>query len=136
VRRASSIRRKARRVLVVDDEPLVARAIVRSLDAHETVTAHCGEAALAALRSGSYDAIVTDFMLPDMDGSELFETIAALRPDLARRTVFVTGGTTDVGAVAFLDGLPNPVVAKPFQPDELRDALASVLEPDSRATGT
>ncbi|HET9156078.1 MAG TPA: response regulator, partial [Myxococcaceae bacterium] len=57
------------RVLVVDDEPLVASAARRLLArAHEVHVAHNGQTALAMLEQGTFDAVLCDIMMPHMTG--------------------------------------------------------------------
>ncbi|MBU4326511.1 MAG: response regulator [Proteobacteria bacterium] len=64
---------KPKRLLVVDNDPLIRREIVQLIGngVVKTDEAGSGQEALAALRSGGYDCVVLDLGLPDMDGSEL-----------------------------------------------------------------
>jgi PAS domain S-box-containing protein len=124
------------RVLVVDDDPLVARAVTRILaSANEVTVASSPADALARITAGqSFDAIVCDLMMPDMSGMDLHDRIAGLAPEVARRMIFVTGGAFSDRAREFLDRSPNPRLEKPFEAAVLRDAVASVARPlDSRA---
>lgn len=61
------------RILVVDDEPDVAEfmELVLRADGHEVETAHGGRAALARLAHDTYDLIVCDLHMPDVDGREI-----------------------------------------------------------------
>jgi FixJ family two-component response regulator len=58
--------------------------------------------------------------MPVMSGMELYAQLAATLPDLARKIVFVTGGTFTPPAKAFLDNVPNERIGKPFDMDPLR----------------
>jgi PAS domain S-box-containing protein len=112
-------------VLVVDDEPMVGRAIVRMLVPQHRVTAVPGAAqALAALSSGHFDAILCDLMMPDMTGMALYDKLQAEAPALAARMIFLTGGAFTREAAEFLDRVPNARLEKPFSPAQLRMAVA------------
>ncbi len=112
-------------VLVVDDEPMVGRAITRMLVPHHRVTAVLGAAeALAALSNGHFDAILCDLAMPDMTGMALYDKLQAEAPALAARMVFLTGGAFTREAAEFLDRVPNARLEKPFSPAQLRMAVA------------
>ena len=112
-------------VLVVDDEPMVGRAITRMLVPHHRVTAVLGAAeALAALSNGHFDAILCDLAMPDMTGMALHDKLQAEAPALAARMVFLTGGGFTREAAEFLDRVPNARLEKPFSPAQLRMAVA------------
>ena len=114
------------RVLVVDDEPLVASAARRLLArAHEVQVAHCGRTALAMLDQGTFDAVLCDIMMPHMTGLELHARLTATRPELAGRMVFLTGGVFDGCAEQFLRDNAHWCMGKPFDPGAL---LALVAE--------
>jgi signal transduction histidine kinase/ActR/RegA family two-component response regulator len=117
------------RLLVVDDDPMVAKVVARMLGAeHEVATTGAAEEALRWIEAGErYDAIFCDVMMPQLSGPELHQRLAARQPDLARRVVFITGGAFTETAAAFLAGLANPCVQKPFHVTQLRAALEKVL---------
>jgi PAS domain S-box-containing protein len=104
------------RLLVVDDEEAVRRAIVRLLGRdHEIVTATSGAHARELLQADAeFDAILCDLMMPDTTGMELHAWLAAERPSLASRMVFITGGAFTPSAVAFLASVDNATLEKPF----------------------
>jgi PAS domain S-box-containing protein len=112
---------KRARVLIVDDDAGVAKALARVLRAHDVVLATNGREALDLLVAGRiFDVILCDMMMPVMSGMELYAQLAATLPDLARKIVFVTGGTFTPPAKAFLDNVPNERIGKPFDMDPLR----------------
>jgi len=117
-----------RRVLVVDDEPLVSRALARMLDAEgEVVEANRAREALDRIRSGErFDVILCDLMMPDLSGMELHAAIRALDPALADRMVFVTGGAFTEAARTFLERIPNARLEKPVDRAALREALLRI----------
>ncbi len=120
------------RVLVVDDEPLVAAAISRLLRRQYDVSiASSGREALAQVQgNGTWDVIVSDLMMDDGSGMDLHGWLEADHPELARRTLFLTGGAFTEEARRFLDQISNPCLEKPVQPLELRAAVGRLMGPD------
>ena len=120
-------------VLVIEDDHrlrnLASRVLTRS--GHAVRLAADGETGLALYRDRAADVVVTDLTLPGKQGAE---TISELRQVHAEvRILAITGDYVGPG------GLPgaNAVLAKPFFPDELLEAverLASTDEPESRRT--
>ena len=119
------------RVLIVDDEAVVARTFARILAKHETVVASSGREAIALCRDQTFAAIVCDLMMPDVTGMEVHEALAATRPALAARMIFVTGGVFTERARAFAAAVPNRILSKPVTADDLRAAVAAI---EARAT--
>jgi CheY-like chemotaxis protein len=111
---------------VVDDEPLVGRAVARLLgSAHEVVVESDGRAAEARLLAGErFDLVLCDLMMPDVTGMELHDRLHASRPDEAARLVFMTGGAFTERAREFLDRTRAPCVEKPFDMERLRALVA------------
>jgi CheY-like chemotaxis protein len=110
------------RVLIVDDEVYVGRAIARLLsrDEHQVATATSGEEALRMLGSDDgFDAVLCDLNMPGMDGMQLHARVVERHPSLAERIVFMTGGT-DGASRAFLDRVPNLRLSKPCPVPELK----------------
>jgi PAS domain S-box-containing protein len=118
------------RILVVDDDVLVGRAVGRMLSAqHAVVTRSSAREALDELgrAHAGYDVVLCDLMMPDMSGMELHARLRELDPALADRTIFITGGAFTPGAREFLARVPNPRLEKPFDPDRLRELVAGML---------
>jgi len=115
------------RVLVVDDESVVAHTLKVLLQSeHDLVVAQSGAEALELLAGSdkpAYDVILCDLMMPGMTGMELFEVLRREHPVLARRVVFMTGGVSMTRVVEFLASVPNPKFEKPFDIPELRRSL-------------
>jgi CheY-like chemotaxis protein len=118
------------RVLVVDDDDGVARALERILRSDYDVTiARSGEAALDVLHGGaSFDAMLVDIAMPGIDGPELYERIRERWPGLERRIVFATGGAFTASSRAFLARVPNSRFEKPITREELRPIVMSVVD--------
>ena len=113
------------RVLIVDDEPMVARALGRVLGhEHEvTVASTAGDACQRVIAGERYDVILCDLMMPQMTGMELHAHLLRQVPDQAAQMVFLTGGAFTPGARLFLDGVPNQRIEKPFDTQHLRSII-------------
>lgn len=109
-------------ILVVDDEPMIAKAIERMLSAeHDVTILGSAEVALQAITSGArFDVILCDLMMPQMTGMDLHAALARAVPEQADRMVFLTGGAFSSRARAFVEQVPNPCIEKPFDPVRLR----------------
>jgi CheY-like chemotaxis protein len=116
------------RVLVVDDEALVARAHARLLArAHDVEIATSSKDALARLIAGQrYDVVLCDLMMPEMDGIELEARVVDAVPEMVGRLVFVTGGAVSPAARTFLEA-GRTHLDKPVDPDVLRALIAERL---------
>ena len=114
--------RRRGRILVVDDEPMIARVISRTLSSeHEIIATDRAVDALERISSGErYDVILCDVMMPQMTGIELHAELCKVEPAQARRVIFLTGGTFTPAARAFLDEVANKTVEKPFDTQLLR----------------
>jgi PAS domain S-box-containing protein len=117
------------RVLVIDDEELVGRALRRALGREQDVeNVTRGAEALKRLSSGErYDVILCDLAMPEMTGMELYERIVALDRDQAARMLFITGGTASEAGREFLARFPGRCFEKPFEPQRLRDEVRKRL---------
>ncbi len=113
------------RVLVIDDEPMMARAVQRLLEAEHDVTATSDPlGAVEQVRSGErFDAIVCDLMMPTMGGIDVYDAIALVEPQQARRIVFMTGGAFTPRAMQFLESVDNLRIEKPLDRAALRAAI-------------
>lgn len=111
-------------LLVIDDEPVILRVIKNLLKDHEVVTAMTPSEALELCRGRSFDRILCDVMFPGGSVDALYDTLAAEKPELARRLVFMTGGAFTPTAHTFLERTGRPWLAKPFTGPELTRVLA------------
>ena len=113
-------------ILVVDDEPLIASEIKAFLERRgcRVTTAAHGEEALARLRDGVPDALVTDLRMPGMDGLRLVRRVHQDHPDLP--SMVMTGGVIDAEERAELDRLGCRVLFKPLSLRDLWDVLGDL----------
>jgi signal transduction histidine kinase len=116
------------RVLVVDDEVAIGRALMRSLGRyHDVQVLTSGKEALARIAAGErFDVILSDLMMPEVTGMEIHEELSRTAPEQARRMVFVTGGAFTTQSREFLDAVPNPRIEKPFDVRTILEIIASV----------
>jgi signal transduction histidine kinase/CheY-like chemotaxis protein len=117
------------RVLVVDDEPMMVRAIARLLEGeHEVFSTTDPAFAVAEVEKGArFDAILCDLMMPSMSGMDVFEAIRRIAPEQARTVIFVTGGAFTPALQAFLSSVANARIEKPIDRGTLRAAIRSQL---------
>jgi signal transduction histidine kinase len=113
------------RVLVVDDELALGRALGRGLGAHHDVKVVTSgtEACQLIANGGSFDVILLDLMMPHMSGMEVHARLEQIAPEQASRIIFVTGGAFTSHARAFLDRVPNPKLDKPIDLPELLELI-------------
>ncbi len=113
------------RLLVIDDEPLIGKALARALGAEHSVVAVDGAAAaLERLRAGErYDVVLCDVMMPQTDGVEFYKQLRAVLPEEAERLVFATGGALEATTRAFLETASNLLLEKPVDLTLLRSLL-------------
>jgi signal transduction histidine kinase len=113
-----------RRVLLVDDDPAVARAISRLLVDMDVSVAKGGKEALQQLALGTdLDAVLCDVMMPGVSGPDVYEAVAATWPALLPKLIFLTGGTTVPEVAAFLGRPGVRHLSKPFD----REAFEALL---------
>jgi PAS domain S-box-containing protein len=109
-------------VLVIDDEPMMAKTIARALSAEHDVIAvgNAGEA-LERIKGGQrFDVILCDVMMPQITGADLHAELCRSASPQAERIVFLTGGAFTPRAQAFLDETSNERLEKPFDIRQLR----------------
>jgi len=108
------------RVFIVDDDLAVARSLARVLAGeHDVVMAADAADALSQLTGhADPDLVLCDVMMPQMNGVELYEAVRAVRPEIAARFVFMTGGASSPRVAAFLATAVK--LAKPFDPATAR----------------
>jgi CheY-like chemotaxis protein len=122
--------RVAQTILVIDDEPGIARALAHLLrrDGHSVDTAVNGQVALAKLHMQAYDLILCDLRMPELDGPGLYQALRQQYPHLLQRVIFLTGDTLSEEARTFLEQTEVPRLSKPFRAAEVRQLIQHVLQ--------
>jgi signal transduction histidine kinase/CheY-like chemotaxis protein len=119
----------ATRVLVVEDEPTVARLISDVLEdeGFQVEALLDGYEALERAARASYDLVICDMKMPGLDGQHFYETLACMGSPLSKRFLFVTGDVLSSHTQEFLERHNLPHVAKPFRVEELTEKVRRVL---------
>ena len=114
------------RILVIDDEDII-REMLRDIlepEGHDIIEANNGKKGLSIFDPDSIDLVITDIMMPEKDG---FETIAELREKKSDvKIIAFTGYGLHNLPVAFDLGAAR-VYEKPIKPNDLKEAVASLL---------
>ena len=117
------------RILLVDDDPIVLRAIRRLLlgarPGWEIDMAESGDAALQLLTTRTYDVVVTDLHMPMVDGVALLQRLKTEQPSVMR---VIHSSHVESLSREQLEDLAHAVVTKPGRPDELVMVLEWALE--------
>jgi two-component system, OmpR family, response regulator len=126
------------RILLAEDEPLIARFIARGLQAegYHTATAGDGDVAVARLTAEEWDLLILDLMLPGHDGFWVLERALQLQPRLP--VLVLSARTATDTKVRALNAGASDYLAKPFALDELlarvkarlRDSPPVLLPPE------
>jgi CheY-like chemotaxis protein len=121
---AASVTDVRRKILIIDDQPTLAKAIRRMLGEYDVAIVASGREALDKIEAGErYDVILSDVMMPEISGMDLHRMIATIAPDQVDKMVFMTGGAFTKQAREFFEKVANPTLEKPFD----RAALMTVL---------
>ncbi len=118
---------KRKSMLLVDDERLVLNSLSRELanDELEVTLAASGEEAIDMIKSGHFDIVVTDLMMPGLDG---FQVLKAAKKREARTMVIILTGYGDMdSAVDALRLGADDFLQKPCDPDELLYRISNCL---------
>jgi CheY-like chemotaxis protein/two-component sensor histidine kinase len=113
-------------VLVIDDEPMIARAVARILrSCRITACTQATEALVQLIHAPAPDVVLCDLMMPDLTGMELFARIQREAPGLSSRFVFMTGGVFSPEAADFIERCENVVLDKPIDAAKLRAVVGA-----------
>jgi len=129
--RAPDARLRGLRILVVDDDAGICRSLREILagDGCRVETAEDGALALQKIEAGDFDAVLSDVVMPNMDGYELYSSVRRLRPQLP--VLMMTAFNYDKDHIikrGRLSGLEGVIFKKPVDPDRLRQILLETVE--------
>jgi CheY-like chemotaxis protein len=118
----------AARLLVVDDERDVGELLsdILRTRGYETQYVASPKAALELMRDRDFQGVLMDLRMPEMSGTELWRELQRERPALALKTIFMTGDYASPDTAAMVGATERPFLSKPFRPDELDLALATL----------
>jgi len=112
------------RILIAEDDDSMRNFLARSLEraGHEITSVETGKEALPHVAAGGYDLLLSDIVMPEMDGLALAKQAAQLAPDM--KVIFITG----FAAVALnrrdeIENQNSKVLSKPFHLKDVVDAV-------------
>jgi DNA-binding response OmpR family regulator len=116
-------------ILVAEDEPSLREFLIRGLGiaGYQVGSAADGSAALLALAEASYELLITDIVMPRLDGIALALKVAKDYPDV--RILMMTGYAHERMRAHNLDCLSHQVIAKPFTLKQILSIVADVVGP-------
>lgn len=118
-------------ILVVEDSPAVRMAIVEVLESlgHTVTETENGRLAVEQLAGRSFDLVVTDVLMPEVDGIEVIKAVRRTGPDT--KILAISGGAPNLPAGYALKLTEmfraDAVLYKPFMNDELRNAVGELV---------
>ena len=114
-----------RRALVVDDEESNAALVRRVLAGagYDVESTTLSRRALVMIERTAYDAVIADVKMPELSGQELYGRVCQIRPDMARRFIFITGDIDGDDTREFLDQSRCSYFMKPFNLERLTAAV-------------
>jgi len=120
----------SKRLLVIDDDPGLLRAVAETLRAegYEVTTARRGSEALVRIAESLPDLIVSDIRMPGMDGYELVRNLRASARTRLIPIVFLTAKDETADRIAGFRSGVDAYLTKPFEPDELLAVVANILK--------
>jgi len=130
-----SLKSTPQRILLVDDEQLIASAlahVLRSAGYHIDV-AYNGQEALERVSGVHYDLIICDVKMPVMDGEAFYLQLRSSHPSVSKRVVFCTAYADDPATQRFLKDSGAPVIPKPFRLRAVLDMVSLRLADYRRA---
>lgn len=117
------------RVLVVDDETSIVTLLttVLSKEGFAVEGVHDGRSALQRIESESFDHILLDIKMPDLDGKQIYQLVKNRNPQMAERIVFITGDASSPETFDFILETGNKYLKKPFTLQEIKAVLVPFL---------
>jgi CheY-like chemotaxis protein len=113
------------KALVVDDEESNAALVRRVLDGagYDVESTTLSRRALVMIERTAYDAVIADVRMPELSGQELYGRACQIRPEMARRFIFITGDIDGEDTRAFLEETHCSYLLKPFNLERLTAAV-------------
>jgi two-component system NtrC family sensor kinase len=116
---------KRPKALVVDDEESNAALVRRVLAGagYDVESTTLSRRALVMMERSAYDAVICDVKMPELSGQELYGRVCQIRPEMARRFIFITGDIDGEDTREFLDESRCSYFMKPFNLERLTSAV-------------
>jgi CheY-like chemotaxis protein len=121
---------KSPRILILDDDTAVGELLGEMISMLGYRPTSCEDAtvALSMIDRQPFDAIISDFRMPGLDGREFYRQLETRNPTLARRIIFLTGDPYADEIQTFLDATGNSCLAKPFRLSAIEELLTQALQ--------
>ena len=119
-----------KRVLVIEDEPVITRICERVLtgEGFDVDVAANGHIAKDKVAKQDYDLCISDIRTPEMNGIEFYRYLQEKQNPLVDRFIFTTGDVLSEDIKNFLEDVHRPFLPKPFTPDDLSSAVQNALQ--------
>jgi CheY-like chemotaxis protein len=123
---------KSARILILDDDSAVGELLgeMISMLGYRPTSCEDPNLALTMIEDQPFDAIISDFRMPGLDGREFYRQLHSRHPHLARRIIFLTGDPHAEEIRSFLSTTGNSCLAKPFRLSAIETLLADTLDRD------
>lgn len=121
----------AEKILIVDDEPVILELMVAALEASDYIVVSCpnGKEAMEVIKDNTFDLLVTDIIMPEVDGLDLIDHVISTSPNIS--VLAISGGGKDKEGGDLLESAmvsgADAVLEKPFRPDELVRTVRAML---------
>lgn len=115
-------------VLVLEDDTAFADTLKEALEIHgyRVTTVPTGAEGVKQILASDFDAIVCDMVMPNFPGDMFYLAVQRSRPHLCQRFIFITGHKDNPKVVDFINQSGRMALWKPFEMDQLSDALKSL----------
>ena len=112
-----------KQILILDDEPMIAKVLGRALKPHRVVISERVDNALELFDEQAFDLIFCDLMMPEKTGIDFYQGVVSKNPSRADRIIFMTGGVFTPRAKQFVSEVQNRIITKPFDIEEIRSLV-------------
>lgn len=115
--------------LVVDDEKIILIYLKRLLSTWGYVadTANTSQEAIEIIKKRDYDFIMLDIRMPDINGEQLYNMIAEVKPYLVNRIIIITGDISNKSTASFFKETKAPILTKPIDSGKLKDTIDKTI---------
>jgi DNA-binding response OmpR family regulator len=123
-----------RRILVVDDEPVITHVCQKVLtkQGFYVTTASDSKKAIENLDDQQYELCILDLHIPGIDGIQLYQYIVDNIPELSRSVIFITADANSFHVSSFLNSPEKVYLQKPFTAEDLIAAVEMALNKNSQ----
>lgn len=124
----STLFKRRKRVLLLDDDPSMQRLVARILgnEGFRVDVFLTGSEAISALERQAYDVLLLDLMMPHEGGMTVIRHLRTKNPPMLKRSILLTASPDSL--IGALSGEVEKVVQKPFEPQQLIDAVRRITE--------